>query len=212
MEWHRELNDLKQTEIPWMYDVSKAAPQEALRSELKRLKRLHRRLSRKQKGSNNRAKARMLLARKHARLAHMRRDALHKGTSLLTRAALSPKVKQKQINQLLRQATEASAPMRRLMVLVEDLNVDGMKRNRKLALAISDVGMGEFKEDMDLCERIYVCENPACGLVSDRDVNAALNLAALAKSASQAGPYREFLGKGETPVERGALADLSQDG
>ncbi len=26
------------------------------------------------------------------------------------------------------------------------------------------------------------------------------------------GPYREFLGKGETPVERGALADLSQDG
>jgi putative transposase len=136
--------------------------------------------------------------------------------------------------------------MRRLMVLVEDLNVDGMKRNRKLARAISDVGLGEFKrqmtyktawqgetllladrwfactkrcsrcgnlkEDMDLCERIYVCENAACGLVSDRDANAALNLAALAKSASQAGPYREFLGKGETPVERGALADLSQDG
>jgi hypothetical protein len=40
----------------------------------------------------------------------------------------------------------------------------------------------------------------------------ALNLAALTKPTSQSGPYREFLGKGETPVERGALADLSQDG
>src|SRR2546421_4393769 len=61
----------------------------ALRSELNRLKRLHRRLSRKTQGSKNRAKARMKLARKYARIAHVRRDALHKATSLLTRAALS---------------------------------------------------------------------------------------------------------------------------
>ena len=49
----------------------------ALRSELKGLKRLHRRLSRKKKGSKNRAKARMKLARKYARIAHVRRDDLH---------------------------------------------------------------------------------------------------------------------------------------
>ena len=71
---------------------------------------------------------------------------------------------------------------------------------------------GNVKEEMNLSERIYRCENPACGLVIDRDVNAALNLAALASPTRQPGPYREFLGKGETPVERGALADLSQDG
>jgi transposase len=261
----------------------------ALRSELKRLGRLHRRLSRKEKGSKNRVKARVKLARKYARISHVRRDALHKGTSLLTRAPLSPearaqrraeiaavlpepktkvkarkgkrsllteppplpehiarKVKQKQINKYLRQATLADAPVRPLRVILEDLNVDGMKRNRKLALAISDVGMGEFKrqmsyktawqgetllladrwfpstkmcsrcgnvkEDMDLSERVYVCENPACGLVIDRDLNAALNLAALVEPTHEPGPYREFLGKGETPVERGALAHLSQDG
>lgn len=259
----------------------------ALRSELKRLKRLHRRLSRKTKGSKNRTKARLKLARKYARIAHVRRDALHKGTSLLTRAALSPeeratrkaeiaaslpepkakvkarkgkktrpsetlpeqvarKVKQKQITQRLRQATPANAHVRPEVVVLEDLYVEGMKRNRKLALSISDVGLGEFrrqmtykttwqgetlllanrwfpstkmcsrcgnvKEEMDLSERIYVCANPACGLIIDRDVNAALNLAALAKPTSQPNPYREFLGKGETPVERGALADLSQDG
>jgi transposase len=232
----------------------------ALRSELKRLRRLHRRLSRKAKGSENRAKARKKLAREYARIAHIRRDVLHKGTSRLTRARLSPveraersaqiastllepktkvkprrgkrsqasqvteasflpgqvanKVKKKQIKQLFRQATEADAALRPAVVVLEDLNVDGMKRNRKLALSISDVGLGEFrrqmtyksvwqgetlrqasrwfpstkkcsacgnvKEEMDLSERIYVCEQAACGLVMDRDLNAALNLAALA--------------------------------
>jgi transposase len=151
-----------------------------------------------------------------------------------------------QIKRLLRLAQVSDAVSRPAVVVLEDLNVDGMKRNRKLALAISDVGLGEFrrqmtyktawqeetlltasrwfpstkrcsrcgnvKEEMDLAERIYMCENPACGLVIDRDMNAALNLAALASSTRQPGPYREFLGKGETPVERGALADLSQDG
>lgn len=261
----------------------------ALCSELKRLKRLHRRLSRKTKGSQNRAKARMKLACKYARIAHVRQDALHQGTSSLTRAHLTleeraarkaeiaaslpePKtkvkarkgkrsrpvdppplpeniarqVKEKQVKRLLRLAQISDASLRPAVAVLEDLNVDGMKRNRKLALSISDVGLGEFrrqmgyktvwqgetllladrwfpstkmcsrcgnvKEEMDLSERIYVCENPACGLVIDRDLNAALNLAALAKPSRQPGPYREFLGKGETPVERGALADRSQDG
>ena len=212
----------------------------ALRSELRRLKRLHRRLSRKQKGSKNRAKARGILARK---------------------------VKQKHIQQLLRQARTVDAPLRPSVIILEDLNVDGMRRNRKLALSISDVGFGEFKRQMtykalwqggtllladrwfpstkvcsgcshikaeiDLSERVYVCDN--CHLVIDRDLNAALNLAALAHEvrslakqnpdrglevlfqevmaktmqAYQPDPYREFLGKGETPVEKEALADLS---
>jgi len=260
----------------------------ALRSELKRLKRLHRRLSRKTKGSKNRAKARMKLARKYARIAHVRQDALHQGTSALTRAHLTleeraartaeiaaslpePKtkvkakkgkrsrsgdpplpehiarqVKAKQVKRLLRLAQVSDAPVRPAVVVLEELHVAGMKRNRKLALSISDVGLGEFrrqmryktlwqgetllladrwfpstkrcsrcgnvKEEMDLSERIYMCENPACGLVIDRDLNAALNLAALARPSSQPDPYREFLGKGETPVERGALADRSRDG
>ncbi len=259
----------------------------ALRSELKCLKRLHRRLSRKTKGSKNRTKARMKLARKYARIAHVRRDALQQGTSALTRAQLTleeraarkaeiaaslpePKtkvkarkgkrsrpddpplpeniarqVKAKQVKRLLRLAQISDAALRPAVVVLEDLHVDGMKRNRKLALSISDVGLGEFrrqmeyktvwqgetllladrwfpstkmcsrcgnvKEEMELSERIYVCANPACGLVIDRDLNAALNLAVLARPSRQPGPYREFLGKGETPVERGALADLSQD-
>jgi transposase len=284
--------DLGITTMATCSDGIKIENPKALRSELKRLKRLHRRLSRKRKGSKNRTKARKKLARKYARIAHVRRDALHKGTGRLTRARLAPaerasrrmeitstlpepkakvkqrrgkrlqtmqtaegpplpepvarKVKQKQVKRKLGQATEADEALRPSVVVLEDLNVAGMKRNRKLALSISDVGMGEFrrqmsyktawqgesllvadrwfpstkrcwrcghiKEDLNLSERIYVCENPECDLVMDRDLNAALNLAGLAQHASQPGPYRQFSGKGETPVERGALADSSRDG
>jgi putative transposase len=195
----------------------------ALRSELKRLKRLHRRLSRKRKGKRSGPVDPPPLPENIAR-----------------------QVKEKRVKRLLRLAQISDASLRPAVAVLEDLNVDGMKRNRKLALSISDVGLGEFrrqmgyktvwqgetllladrwfpstkmcsrcgnvKEEMDLSERIYVCENPACGLVIDRDLNAALNLAALARPSRQPGPYREFLGKGETPVERGALADRSQDG
>ncbi len=228
----------------------------ALRSVLKRLKRLHRRLSRRKKGGKNRDEARIRLTRMYAHIANIRRDALHKGTSRLTRARLSqearadrlnqiasalpepkakvklrkgrrsPKmgspplaekvarqVKQKQVKHILQQTTETDAPMRPRIVVLEDLNVEAMKRNHKLALSISDVGLGEFrrqmtyktawqgealhiadryypstkrcsnpacgavKKEMDLSERVYVCE--FCGLVMDRDKNASLNLAAL---------------------------------
>jgi transposase len=242
-------------------DGRSIANPKALRSDLKRLKKLHRHLSRKQKGSKNRAKARHKLARQYAHIAHVRRDALHKGTAQLTRACLTPeeralrqaeiaaslpepktkvrakkgkqsksheppplpehitrKVKEKQIKKLLRQATPADVTLRPLLVILEDLNVDGMKRNHKLALAISDVGLGEFKrqmtyktawqgeslcladrwypstkmcsgcghikEDMDLSERVYVCDNPQCLLVIERDLNAALNLGELARKVA----------------------------
>src|SRR5216683_4213106 len=71
-------------------DGTVIANPKALRSNLICLKRLQRRLSRKKKGSKNREKARKRLARQHARVAHIRRDALHKATSKLTRARLIP--------------------------------------------------------------------------------------------------------------------------
>jgi putative transposase len=122
--------------------------------------------------------------------------------------------KHKQVKRLLHQATEASAARRPRAIVLEDLNVADMVKNRKLARAISDVGMGEFRRqieyktvwngetllladrwypstrrcsscgherDIDLSERVYICLNEACRLVIDRDLNAALNLAALAR-------------------------------
>ena len=86
-----------------------------LRSTLKRLARFNRRLHRKVAGSSNRAKAAMRVARCRGRVVRMRSDALHKLTTSLVRTYGR--------------------------VVIEDLNVKGMVRNRRLARAVSDMGL-----------------------------------------------------------------------
>ncbi len=151
---------------------------------LRRLRRLSRSLSRKQKGSRNRARARRKLARLHARIANIRQDAMHKLTNELAR--------------------------RFHTIVIEDLNVRGMLANRHLARCIADMGWGKFRRQLEykaarrgglvvtadrffassrtcsacghklevlpLAVRRWVC--PSCGVWHDRDVNAARNLRA----------------------------------
>jgi putative transposase len=153
------------------------------RTDRRALVKAQRNLARKEKGSNNRAKARVKVARVHARIADRRRDHLHKLTTRLVRE-----------NQT---------------VVIEDLSVATMIRNHSLARAISDAawsdlrGMLEYKtnwygrdlrvvdrwfpssklcstcgrlaESMPLNIREWTCP---CGTVHDRDMNAALNILA----------------------------------
>lgn len=90
---------------------------------LNRLRRLSRSLSRKQKGSANRKKAKAKLARLHARIANIRADALHKLTSDLT--------------------------SRFRTIGIEDLNVRGMVKNRHLSRSIADMGFFEFRRQLE---------------------------------------------------------------
>ena len=106
--------DLGSASLAVTSDGEKIAPPKFLRSACKRLRSLQRSLSRKVKGFNNRAKARSRLAKAHAAVADKRLDHLHKLSSKLIRE-----------NQT---------------VVLEDLNVSGMMRNRKLACAIADAG------------------------------------------------------------------------
>lgn len=94
-----------------------------LKTLLKKLKRFQRQLSRTQKGSANRAKARMRVAKLHARIANIRKDNLHKLTSDLTRRFES--------------------------ITIENLNVKGMMKLKKLARHISDMGFYEFRRQLD---------------------------------------------------------------
>lgn len=155
---------------------------------LQRLKTLSKNLSRKVKGSKNRAKAKIKLARLHARISNIRLDAIHKFTTELVR--------------------------RFSTICIEDLNVRKMVKNRRLARCIADMGFHEIKRQLEyktnrngnrliVADRFFpsskTCYNckyvlkelslsmrnwtcPGCGNIHDRDINAAKNLAEYAVS------------------------------
>ena len=159
-----------------------------LRTNEKRLARLQREHSRRQKGSKNRAKTTVKIAQLHKKIADTRSHTLHNISRYVT-ATTKPSV-----------------------VVVEDLHVKGMVRNRKLAKAVSDASMGELRRQIEykadwngvevlvadrwypssktcgecgcindkltLADRKWTCDS--CGTVLDRDLNAACNLARLA--------------------------------
>jgi putative transposase len=92
------------------------------------LARYQRRLARRRKGSANRAKAGVKVARAHRKVRDARRDFLHRASTRLVRSAGT--------------------------IVIEDLDVSGMVRNRRLARAISDCGWGEFRRQLEYkCER-----------------------------------------------------------
>lgn len=95
----------------------------ALANGLAKLKRLQRQAARKQKGSNNRRKAVAKVAKQHYRISCIRKDAIHKASDAITK--------------------HCSA------VVLEDLNVAGMLRNRKLARAVSDASMSELRRQIE---------------------------------------------------------------
>jgi putative transposase len=162
------------------------------RKDRARLVRAQRVLARKAKGSANRVKARLKVARIHARITDRRRDQLHKLTTRLVRE-----------NQT---------------IVIEDLAVRNMLKNTKLARAISDAAWFEFRSLLEykgawygrnvivvdrwfpsskLCStcgnivgrlplhvRTWTCD---CGMIHDRDVNAAKNLLAAGRAVTACG-------------------------
>ncbi len=174
--------DLGLTHFAITSDGSKFDNPRILNKHEKNLKLKQQQLSKKQKGSNNRIKARKTVARVHRKITNCREDFLRK----LSRRIVND-------NQV---------------IVVENLNIKGMMQNHRLAKSIHQVGWGRFftmlkyKADMEgkiyqevdrffpssktchvclnqvgslpLDVRVWTCDN--CQTKHDRDVNASINL------------------------------------
>lgn len=152
------------------------------KSQEQKIAKLQRQLSKKQKGSNNKNKARIRLAKAFEKLTNQKENYIHSV-----------------VNELLKCYD---------IIFMEDLNVSGMLKNHKLAKAIQEVGFYRFKailvdkafnngkqvvfvdrfypsskicsvcgykkHDLKLSDREWTC--PQCGEHHDRDINAAMNI------------------------------------
>jgi len=178
--------DLGLTHFAVLSDERKIASPQFLRRAERRLRKAQQTLSRRRKGSANREKARVEVARQHAKVADSRRDWLHKLSTQIIRE-----------NQA---------------VYVEDLCVAGLKRTR-MGKSVSDAGWsaftamleykarrhgryfgrtGRWEPTSQVCSACGVRDGPkplsvrtwtcaACGVTHDRDVNAARNILALGR-------------------------------
>jgi putative transposase len=161
-----------------------------LRSSLKRLKRCQHAVSRKQQGSHNRRKAVHRLARLHRRVAHQRANTLHQLTTRLAKTKSVVVIEDLNISGLLKNHHLAQAigdvgwaEFRRQLTYKAawyGCRVVVVSRWEPSSKRCS--GCGHVKETLSLAERVYRCA--ACGLVLDRDLNAAINLSQLADSSS----------------------------
>ena len=185
--------DLGLTHFVVLLTGEKVPAPKLFRKHEKRLARAQRDLSRKQKGSKNRAKARLKVARAHARIAAARKDFTHKLSARL--------VNENQV------------------IATETLAISNLQKNGCLAKSIGDAGWSEFVRQLEykskwygrtligidpwypsskrcndcgytvsalpLSVREWAC--PGCGASHDRDVNAARNVLAAGLAVSACG-------------------------
>ena len=215
--------------------TSKYANPRHIKKHSLNLARKQKKLSRKQLGSKSRQKAKLFVARVHARISNSRQDFLHKLSRKLTNESKVIVVENLFLNGSLMGETPKTPPVR---------NVRGLVRNHKLAKAISDCGWGMFvnflkykleREDkklleierffpsshicpecltqqpkMDLSVREWICINNACRKTHDRDEAASRNIRAEGIRILQADGAAVSASGGSVRQDRGRKTKVMQ--
>ena len=153
-----------------------------LQADEQRLKRAQQALSRKKIGSKRRAKAKDRVARIHARVANRRTDTLHKLTAMLAQTYSDISIEDLNVAGMVKN--------HHLAKVIADASFSELRRQLEYKTAKTGARVhfvdrwypssktcsncGSVKAKLSLNERIYRCEH--CGLVIDRDLNAAINI------------------------------------
>lgn len=168
----------------------------ALKLAQKKLRRLERQKSRRKKGGKNRVKTRKAIAKTHARIAHIRQDATHTLTSHLCKNHAVIAIEDLHVAGMLKNHHLAQAVAdsnfgeirRQIAYKAERSGSQVIAVNRYYPSSKTCSACGWIDEDLMLADRVFICQ--ACGLVIDRDLNAAINLLHEAlHTASSAGTY-----------------------
>ena len=148
----------------------------------KRLAKAQRRHARKKKGSKNRAKARKKVARVHARIADRRRDFLHQLSTRLIRENQTVCVESLQVKNMVKNHSLAKAIsdvgwsefVSFLSYKAEWYGRNLVKIDKWYPSSKRCFDCGHILDSLDLDVRVWTC--PECGVVHDRDLNAAKNI------------------------------------
>jgi putative transposase len=173
--------DLGLTHFVVLSDGRKVASPRFLRRAERKLRKAQRALSRKAKGSGNRDKARVRVAKVHARVTDSRRDWLHKESTRIIRENQAVYVEDLCIRGLARTRLAKSVHDAGWSAFTEMLEYKARKHGRTFAK------IGRFEPTSQVCSACGVKDGPkplrirewtcsACGVTHDRDVNAARNI------------------------------------
>ena len=166
-----------------------------LRQRLKKVKRLQRAVTRKRKGSRNRRKAAQRLGKLHRKVANQRVNTLHQFTTMLAKTRSVVVLEDLNVSGMLKNHHLAQAISdvgfgefrRQLLYKAAWHGTRVVLADRWEPSSKTRSGCGWYDADLTLADRTFHCRNQRvpCGLVLNRDLNAAVNLSKLAGSSSE---------------------------
>lgn len=160
----------------------------ALKKAAKRLRFLQKEVSRKEKGSKNRQKATRKLGRQHYKVACQRRDAINKATTVISKQASIVVIESLNVDGMMKNHKLARAIgdagmaefHRQILYKVAWKGGTVLQADRFYPSSKTCSGCGKIHPTLTLADREFIC--PYCGLIIDRDLNAAINLKNLVAS------------------------------